>query len=1355
MVVSTVSSTSQQDAGYKSFNRIPRVVEVPNLIQVQIQSFDWLIKEGLRELFDEISPIEDFSGGRFELRFGDYEIRKPKQTERECRLKETTFAAPMYVTVKLLVKQTGEVKEQTLFMGDIPLMTGNGTFIINGAERVVVSQLVRSPGAYFTVEADPGTGRPLCFAKLIPYRGAWVELETSNKDLLYVKVDRKRRTPVTTLLRALDYTDGKILELFEDIDTDSDHPFIKTTLARDSAIKTKEEALIEFYRRLRPGEPPSVENAESLLQGLFFNARKYDLGRVGRYKLNRSLGVNEQVRTLTKGDIVALIRKMINVNNGREKIDDIDHLGNRRVRAVGELIENQLRVGLLRMERVVRERMTTQMDPATTTPAALINIRPVVAAVREFFGGSQLSQFMDQTNPLAELTHKRRLSALGPGGLSRERAGFDVRDVHHSHYGRICPIETPEGPNIGLLGSLATFARINEYGFIETPYRPVRNEVKSDDPDLAGRAAADDIEGEDGEVLVKAGRVINRQAAKQLAGLKKARKIKVRPFVSADSSEVIYMPADEEERHVIGQANTELDSKNQMVGERIEVRIGERFAHDLAENVEYLDVSPMQIVSVSTALIPFLEHDDANRALMGSNMQRQAVPLLSPEAPIVGTGMERRVAIDSGQVVVAEDDGVIVSSTGSEIQLQGDGGQAYTYPLTKFVRSNQGTCVSQRPIVEKGQRVAKGQPLADSSSTEKGYLALGQNILVGFMSFDGFNYEDAIIVSEALVKDDRFTSIHIEKHEVEARETKLGPEEITRDIPNVGEESLRDLDEEGIVRIGAYVRPGDILVGKITPKGETELTAEEKLLRAIFGEKARDVKDTSLRVPHGQHGKVIDAKVLTKESGDELAPGVLKMVRVWVAHTRKIMEGDKMAGRHGNKGVIARILPVEDMPYLPDGTPLDVILNPIGVPSRMNLGQVLETHLGWAADTLGFRAVSPVFDGARSDVIEDQLARAWFVRESGAIDQRKLNGRTANGSIVYEPATNGAGGTRGYDREKVDAWLKERGIEAAQVFDDSKPGSARDACLKLFLKDRGGIDTAKMSSEDLFEAALNLDRHRHIPVPIFGKSRLYDGRSGEAFDQPVTVGMIYMLKLIHLVEDKIHARSTGPYSLITQQPLGGKAQFGGQRFGEMEVWALEAYSAAYNLQEMLTVKSDDVVGRVKTYESVVKGEDIIQPGVPESFHVLLKELQGLGLSVELLNEPGDPYAVAARSEFSPALLAETGDEDIEAADVGDIEAEPEGEPAAAPEEEEEEAVGSIAAEEADTAEAEIPEDAMFDEENEADTGDDEESEGDEAEEGESEEPEGKAEDPEPVEELEEIDDDDDDAGDDEDEDEDE
>lgn len=1208
MVIAAARNGSA-DPRSRSFNRIPQVVEVPNLIQVQIDSFNWLKTEGLRELFDDISSIEDFSGGRFELSFGKHEIRAPKQPERECRLKETTYAAPLYVTVQLLVKATGERKEQTLFMGDIPMMTRNGTFIINGAERVVVSQLVRSPGAYFTSEMDPATGRRLCMAKLIPYRGAWVELETSNRDILYVKVDRKRRTPVTTLLRALGFTEDEIIKLFAEVDTDPNHPYTKTTLARDAAITTQDEALVEFYRRLRPGEPPSVDNARALLDNLFFNARKYDLGRVGRYKLNRNLNRQVDERTLTKDDIVALIRKMILINNGHERVDDIDHLGNRRVRAVGELIQNQLRVGLLRMERVVKERMTTQMDPETTTPAALINIRPVVAAVREFFGGSQLSQFMDQTNPLAELTHKRRLSALGPGGLSRERAGFDVRDVHHSHYGRICPIETPEGPNIGLLGSLATYARINQYGFIETPYRPVHHHMSSHDPRIGGRVSIEELTDGKGELLTTAGKAITKASAAVLLEMPE-RNLQVRPYMSMDSEDIVYMPADEEERHVIGQANTKLDTKNQLVGNRVEVRVGETFAHESPDKVEFLDVSPMQIVSVSTSLIPFLEHDDANRALMGSNMQRQAVPLVKPEAPLVGTGMERRVALDSRQVITAEMSGVVTCASAVEVTIAGDNGRKYEYPLTKFVRSNQGTCLSQRPVVKKGDRVADGQPLADSSSTDNGELALGQNILVGFMSWEGYNYEDAIIINEDLIKADKFTSIHIEKHESEARETKLGPEEITRDIPNVGEETLRDLDEEGVIRVGAYVGPGDILVGKITPKGETELTAEEKLLRAIFGEKARDVKDTSLRVPHGEYGKVTDVKILTKDRGDELHPGVLKMVRVWVAQTRKVMEGDKMAGRHGNKGVIAKILPSEDMPYMDDGTPLDIILNPIGVPSRMNLGQILETHLGWGAKVLGFRAQSPVFDGATDVAIEDTLARAWFVRQASAINQDDADGHRI-------------------DDEKVEKWLGERGYQYKDLFHESKQGLAREASMKIWLSEIAGVDVDGMGTDELFDRCLKLDRQQHLSAPIFGKSVLYDGRTGEPFDQPVAVGMIYMLKLIHLVEDKIHARSTGPYSLITQQPLGGKAQFGGQRFGEMEVWALEAYSAAYNLQEMLTIKSDDVVGRVKTYEACVKGEDVIRTGVPESFHVLLKELQGLGLAVELLNEGGGlPYAIA-------------------------------------------------------------------------------------------------------------------------------
>ncbi|MBM3956472.1 MAG: DNA-directed RNA polymerase subunit beta, partial [Gemmatimonadetes bacterium] len=925
MVVAPIRPVRPEVVEYRNFSHIENSVDVPNLIQVQIDSFEWLKADGLKELFEEISPIEDFSGGRFELKFLDHEIREPELTERQCREKEATYAATLYVKVQLLVKATGEVKEQVLFMGDIPMMTTSGTFIINGAERVVVSQLVRSPGAYFTAVPDPGTGRPLCTAKLIPYRGAWVELETSNKDLVSVKVDRKRKAPITTLLRALGYeTDDQIVALFRDVDTDPAHRYVEATLARDSAVTNAEEALLEFYRRLRPGEPPSVENARSLLQNLFFSARKYDLGRVGRYKLNRRLGVDVPLdhRTLTNEDLVALMRTVIQINNGQDREDDIDHLGNRRVRAVGELIQNQLRVGLLRMERVIKERMTTtQTGPAATTPAALVNIRPVVAAVREFFGGSQLSQFMDQTNPLAELTHKRRLSALGPGGLSRERAGFDVRDVHHSHYGRICPIETPEGPNIGLLGSLSTYARTNQYGFIETPYRRVLREMASDDPDITGRTAGEDVVDKSGKLIVASGKVITRKIAARLATLP-PRSIRVQPYVTNRPADIVYLSADEEERHVIGQATTPTDVKGQFGAGQVEVRLGiDNYGHEAPENVEFLDVSPMQIVSVSAALIPFLEHDDANRALMGSNMQRQAVPLIRPDAPLVGTGMERRVALDSGQVVLSDTDGVVISATANMVKVADATGRVYEYPLVKFVRSNQGTCLSQHPIVTKGDRVRAGQPIADSSSTQDGELALGQNVVVGFLSFEGYNYEDAIIISEELVKNDKFTSIHIEKHEVEARETKLGPEEITRDIPNVGEESLRDLDENGIVRIGAFVEPGNILVGKITPKGETELTAEEKLLRAIFGEKARDVKDTSLRVPHGQSGKVIDVKVMLKETGADLPPGVLMMVRVWVAQTRKITEGDKMSGRHGNKGVIAAVLPAEDMPYLPDGTP--------------------------------------------------------------------------------------------------------------------------------------------------------------------------------------------------------------------------------------------------------------------------------------------------------------------------------------------------------------------------------------------------------------------------------------------------
>ncbi len=1212
----SLSPTRELAPIQKSYASIPSVLDVPNLIQVQTDSFQWFKGEALRELFQEISPIEDFTGGRFELHFLEHEFQEPKYTALECRQRESTYAAPLYVIARLIVKGTGEVKEQKLFLGDIPVMTANGTFVINGAERVVVSQLVRSPGVYFTTDEDVVSGRRLCSAKFVPYRGAWLEFETSSRDVISVKVDRKRKIPATTLLRAIGLaTDEELEAAFRDVDTHPDHKYIRTTIDRDSQVKTHEEALLEFYKHLRPGEPPNLENAKALLENLFFNPRRYGLGKVGRYKLNRRLELDQtlDMRTLTQEDIIAVVRIIIEINNGHQTVDDIDHLGNRRVRAVGELIQNQLRVGLMRMERVVKERMTIN-DPEQATPSALVNVRPIVAAVREFFGGSQLSQFMDQTNPLAELTHKRRLSALGPGGLSRERAGFDVRDVHSSHYGRICPIETPEGPNIGLLGSLATYARTNEFGFIETPYRRVLHELPNDSDDLVGRSLRESITDASGKVLFKAGQRLTKPTVEKIKALS-SRMLPVKAFVASGQENIRYLSADEEERHLIAQADSSLDKLGQFTDGRVEIRQGERFAVESPNDVAYMDVSPMQIVSVSTALIPFLEHDDANRALMGSNMQRQAVPLVNPEAPIVGTGMERRVATDSGQVLLSECEGVVTSVTGDSITVTDTQGIDHTHNLQRFVRSNQGTCISQRPIANKGDLVTVGTPLADSSSTDHGNLALGQNVLVAFMSWEGYNYEDAIIVSERLLQEDKFTSIHIEKYETEARDTKLGPEEITRDIPNVGEDSLRNLDEEGVILLGAEVGPGDILVGKITPKGETELTAEEKLLRAIFGEKARDVKDSSLRVPHGERGKVIAVKVLMRENKDELPPSVNKLVRVWIAQTRKVAEGDKMAGRHGNKGVISRILPVEDMPYLPDGTPVDIILNPIGVPSRMNLGQVLETHLGWAAKNLGFSAVTPVFDGAADVKIQDALARSWFSERAGvsAINGNNGNSRNSNG---HGPSP------------RLQEWLSARGYQASDLFNDEKTGLARDACLTIWMKEEAGLDTSQMSPDETLAWAVQLNQEGKNAPPTFGKAMLHDGRTGEPFDHPVTVGYIYMMKLIHLVEDKIHARSTGPYSLITQQPLGGKAQFGGQRFGEMEVWALEAYSAAHNLQEMLTVKSDDVVGRVKTYESIIKGEDVVQPGVPESFHVLLKELQSLGLSVELLNEAEEKVAIS-------------------------------------------------------------------------------------------------------------------------------
>jgi len=1127
--------------GRKSYARIDEKLPIPNLIELQLDSFNWFLEKGLRELFDEISPIKDFTGKVMELQFLDYEFGPPKYTELECRTKDLTYSKPLYVNVELLIKETGEIQRQRVYMGDFPTMTDQGTFVINGAERVVVIQLVRSPGVYYSEAEDPTSGRMLFSAKVIPNRGAWLEFETNNKDQLWVKVDRKRKLAATTLLRAVGYeSNDEITALFAGIDADPEHPYIASTLDKD-LTHTQQDALIEVYKKLRPGDPPTGDNARQLVESLFFNFRRYDLGRVGRYKFNKKLdGVGERMgialqpdqRTITREDIAAIVGHLIECNRGLHPRDDIDHLGNRRIRANGELIQNAFRIGLLRMERVVRERMTIQeIDKAT--PNALINIRPVVAAMKEFFGGSQLSQFMDQTNPLAELTSKRRLSALGPGGLSRERAGFDVRDVHHSHYGRICPIETPEGPNIGLIGSLATYGRINSYGFIETPYRKVKRTIAWDDPHLTSYEAGSDLVAKDGKTLLKAGKAFNDAAAAELKK-QKALAFPIRPVVT---DEIEYLPADEEEEHVVAQANAALDNEGHFLAERVPSRYRDTFPEARPNQIEYMDVSPKQVVSVATALIPFLEHDDANRALMGSNMQRQAVPLLEPEAPIVGTGMEVRAAFDSGQVVVADRPGVVTSVTAERIEIETDAGELDAYRLQKFVRSNQGTCINQRPIVDVGQRVDAGQAIADSSSTDNGELALGRNVLVAFMSWEGGNYEDAIVISDRLVKDDLFTSIHIEKHEIESRDTKLGPEEITRDIPNVGEESLKDLDEEGIVYIGAEVRPGDILVGKITPKGETELTAEERLLRAIFGEKAREVKDSSLRLPHGERGKVVEIREFRRELNDDLQPGVNRLVRASVAQKRKISVGDKMAGRHGNKGVIAKILPQEDMPFLPDGTPVDIILNPLGVPSRMNIGQILETHLGWALHETGQKAATAVFDGAT----EEQIRRE--------------------------------------------------------------------------LKDAG--------------------------LPEDGKIDLRDGRTGEAFDRAITVGYIYMLKLHHLVEDKIHARSTGPYSLITQQPLGGKAQFGGQRFGEMEVWALEAYGAANILQELLTVKSDDVLGRVQTYEAIVKGEEIQPPRVPESFKVLIKELRSLGLNAEILDQ-NDEEIPLAEDDAAGFLLPDLG-----------------------------------------------------------------------------------------------------------------
>ncbi len=1270
--------------GEKWYSRIPDTFALPTLIEVQLKSFEWLKAQGLKELFDEISPIVSYNGGmklffpgntpeaqEFGLK---YWFEEPKHDIEECVERDLTYAAPLYVSVLLAGPEIAEPIKQDIFLGDFPIMTEKGTFIINGTERVVVSQLIRSPGVYFEAPEDRSTGRPLAAAKLIPDRGAWMEFETRKSDYITLKFNRKRTVPVTILLRALaavddglgnsplkEGSDEELLALFAEADNRPDHPYILTTIRQEPTWEPKnghtiaEEALIEFYRRMRPGDPPTLDNAREYLFDQLFDQRRYDLERVGRYKLNQKLGLEGIVplehRRVTAWDIVKLVERMILINNGVEEPDDIDHLGNRRVKTVGELIQGKLRVGLRRMERVILERMSIR-EQDSLSPVSLINIRPVVAAIREFFGSSQLSQFMDQTNPLAELRHKRTLSALGPGGLRRERAGFDVRDVHHSHYGRICPIETPEGPNIGLIGRLASYARVNDFGFIETPYRKVVRELDPKDPRLVGRTLRENVKNpETGRLLAKAGTVIDEQLAAKLKKVKE--KIAIVPFVSDETQ---YLSADVEDRYVIAQANAPLTDSKEFVRPRVSCRHHGEFLFATPDQIDFMDVAPRQIVGVSASLIPFLEHDDANRALMGSNMQTQAVPLINPEVPIVATGMERPAAVDSGQVILADVDGEVESVTGAAIVVR-SGGQRRVYQLRKYNRSNQSTCIDQRPAVVKGQRIKKGDVLADSSSTENGALALGQNVLCAFISWEGGDFEDAILISERLVQEDKYTSVHIEKHEVEARDTKLGPEEITYDIPNVGEEALRDLNEDGIIRIGAEVGPNDILVGKITPKGEKELTPEEKLLRAIFGEKAREVKDTSLRMPHGERGKVVDVKVFTREEHRDLPAGVEKMVRVSVAQKRKATEGDKMAGRHGNKGVISKVVPVEDMPFLEDGTPIDLIMNPLGVPGRMNIGQILEAHLGWAAERLGFRAVTPAFDGADEHEIEAELARAWmidqawkditerawqWVKDEGYYEEevfedddevRRLYLENWLADKGYDPdllATDRHYARRATLRE----WLREKGFEPESilVFEDTQipvaerepyDNAAIDACLRLWLEVYDGKLDLKATPETIRKRADKVMDKTHRPLPILGKQLLFDGKTGQPYDQPVTVGMVLMMKLHHLVEDKVHARSTGPYSLVTQQPLGGKAQFGGQRFGEMEVWALEAYGAAHTLQEMLTVKSDDVQGRVKTYEAIVKGEPVEEPGVPASFRVLVKELQSLGLAVEAITDEGD------------------------------------------------------------------------------------------------------------------------------------
>jgi len=1267
----------------KSYRRIPVGLELPPLIQVQMDSFQRLKRDGFYGLFAEISPIESYNEG-MQLYFptGDaiskewdlkYWYEEPKNSIEECLERDLTYASPLYVRVLLKGKEVPEPITSDLFLGDFPEMTPKGTFIINGTERVVVSQLIRSPGVYFERELDRSTGRYLSTAKMIPDRGAWMEFETRKHDYIIIKFNRKRTTPITVFLRALAAvddgmgeedspiktgSDAELIDLFADVDTNEDRLFIPSSISQEPDWELKEgetvaqAALIEFFKRLRPGDPPTLENAKQFLEEQLFDQRRYDLERVGRYKLNQKLDQEIPIdhRTITKWDIVRIIKRMILINNGVEPGDDIDHLGNRRVKTVGELIQNKLRVGLRRMERVIRERMSIR-DQDQASPTNLVNIRPVVASLREFFGSSQLSQFMEETNPLAELRHKRTLSALGPGGLRRERAGFDVRDVHHTHYGRICPIETPEGPNIGLIGRMATYATVNEYGFIETPYRRVIKSLKPKD-DLVGRELREDIKDpKTDEVIAQKGERITEVMAKKIAKLNPD-VVLVKPFVS-DIYE--YLSADREDKFVIAQANAPLNEHNEFT-RRVSCRFHSGFILSDEERIDYMDVAPQQIVGVSAALIPFLEHDDANRALMGSNMMAQAVPLVRPEIPIVSTGMEPYASIDSGQLVVADEDGEVISVTGRAIQIREKSGNIHTYNLQKYRRSNQSTCIDQRPAVIKGQQVKKGQIIGDSSSSVNGNLALGQNVLIAFVSWEGGNFEDAILLSEKLVQEDSYTSVHIEKHEVEARDTKLGPEEITRDIPNVGEETIRNLDEHGIIRIGAEVGPNDILVGKITPKGEKELTPEERLLRAIFGEKSRDVKDTSLRMPHGEKGTVVDVKVFTREENSDLKAGVDTMVRISVAQRRKVTEGDKMAGRHGNKGVISMVVPIEDMPFLDNGRPVDVILNPLSVPGRMNLGQLLEVHLGWAAERLGFRAVTPVFDGATEYEIEAELARAWLI--DYAWDRAAEKAWDWLKEQTYDPEMfqdddevrllylEERLGERGYDvyelganqnyarRSNMKEWLRDEGYDPDLIttFEDEvipfselrdRDTQAIEACLQLWMRDMGYKGKKELTGDALREKAREVMEEVDKPMPTLGKQKLRDGKTGDYYDHPVTVGLMTVLKLHHLVEDKVHARSTGPYSLVTQQPLGGKAQFGGQRFGEMEVWALEAYGAAHTLQEMLTVKSDDVVGRVATYESIVKGEPIEDPGIPAAFRVLVKEMQSLGLAIEGVLDTGE------------------------------------------------------------------------------------------------------------------------------------